>query len=56
MKRKFLIVGIILSIILLFLVNLSVGSAAIPIKEVFKVLIGEEPAKQSWEYIVLNYR
>lgn len=38
------------------LINISVGSVAIPIKEVFRILIGEEALKQSWEYIVLNYR
>lgn len=56
MKQKFLIIGIITSVILLFLVNISVGSVAIPIKEVFRILIGEEASKQTWEYIVLNYR
>jgi len=56
MKQKFLIIGILSSIILLFLVNISVGSVAIPLKEVFNILIGEESSKQTWEYIVLNYR
>jgi len=56
MKQKLLIIGIVLSSILLFLVNISVGSVAIPIKEVFAILIGEESSKQTWEYIVLNYR
>src|SRR5690554_4532690 len=56
MNHKFLIVGIVLSIILLFLINLSVGSVAIPIKEIFSILIGEDSSKQTWEYIVLNYR
>lgn len=56
MKHKLLIIGIIISIILLFLINISVGSVAIPIKEVFRILIGEESTKETWEYIVLNYR
>ena len=56
MKQKLLIIGIITSVILLFLVNISVGSVAIPIKEVFRILIGEEASKQTWEYIVLSYR
>lgn len=56
MKQKLLIIGIIISIVLLFLINISVGSVAIPIKEVFRILIGEETTKQTWEYIVLNYR
>lgn len=56
MKQKLLIIGIILGIILLFLVNLSVGSVGIPVKEVFKILTFEETSKPTWEYIVLNYR
>lgn len=55
-NHKLLTIGIILSILLLFLVNLSVGSVAIPIEEVFRTLIGETPSKPSWEYIILNYR
>lgn len=45
-----------LSIVLLFLANISLGSVAVPIKEVFRILFGEESSKQTWEYIVLNYR
>lgn len=56
MKQKLIIAGIILSCILLFLTNLSIGSVAIPIKEVFAILMGEESSKQTWEYIILNYR
>lgn len=41
---------------LLFLVNISVGSVAIPIKEVFKVLVGEDASKPTWQYIILYYR
>ena len=56
MKQKTLIVGIILSIILLFLINISVGSVNIPLKEVFRILTGEDASKQTWEYIITNYR
>src|SRR5690554_1694506 len=56
MKQKTLIVGIILSIILLFLINISVGSVNIPLKEVFRILTGEDTSKQTWEYIITNYR
>lgn len=56
MKQKFLIIGMLLSIVLLFLANISLGSVAVPIKEVFRILFGEESSKQTWEYIVLNYR
>jgi len=56
MKQKLLILGIILSILFLFLANLSIGSVAIPLKEVFKILFGDESTKQTWHYIILNYR
>jgi len=56
MKQKLLILGIIFSILFLFLANLSIGSVAIPLKEVFQILFGDESTKQTWHYIILNYR
>jgi len=32
------------------------GSVAIPIKEVFKSLLGGNASKETWEYIIINYR
>jgi len=43
-------------LLLLFLLNISFGSISIPIKEVFKSLIGENASKATWQYIILNYR
>ncbi len=40
----------------LFLINLSLGSVAIPLKDVCKILIGENSSKETWEYIIINYR
>jgi len=37
-------------------VNISVGSVSIPIKEVFKSLAGGTASKETWEYIIINYR
>ena len=45
-----------LALVLLFLLNISLGSVAIPIKEVFKSLIGENISKETWHYIIINYR
>lgn len=56
MKRKLFIIGILLSIVLLFLINLSTGSVRIPLDEVFKSLSLEGSSKQTWDYIILNYR
>ncbi len=38
------------------LLNISLGSIAIPIKEVFKSLIGQNASKETWQYIIINYR
>ncbi|PKH68134.1 iron ABC transporter [Flavobacterium sp. ALD4] len=40
----------------LFLVNLSLGSVSIPLKEVFKSLTGGVTSKETWNYIIVNYR
>ena len=44
------------SLLFVFLLNISFGSVAIPIKEVFKSLIGENASKETWQYIIINYR
>ncbi|QLE02257.1 iron ABC transporter permease [Galbibacter sp. BG1] len=45
-----------LLLILFFLINISLGSVRIPLQEIINTLIGNEPSKESWQYIVLNYR
>ncbi len=40
----------------LFLINISLGSVSIPLKEVFKSLTGGTCSKETWEYIIVNYR
>ena len=47
---------LIIGIITLFLINLSLGSVAIPLKDVFKSITGGIPTKETWHYIILNYR
>ena len=36
--------------------NISLGSVHIPLPDIFKSLLGNESIKESWQYIVLNYR
>jgi len=45
-----------LSLVLLLLLNISLGSVSIPIKDVFNSLIGENSSKETWDYIIINYR
>ena len=45
-----------LGTLLLFFINISLGSVTIPFQEVFRSLTGGEVSKQAWEYIIVNYR
>ncbi len=45
-----------LSLLFLLVLNISLGSVSIPVKEVFKSVCGSTASKESWEYIILNYR
>ncbi len=42
--------------VLLFVLDISFGSVSIPLKNVFNSLIGNHSSKETWEYIILNYR
>ncbi|KAF2518474.1 iron ABC transporter permease [Flavobacterium salilacus subsp. salilacus] len=53
---RFLFLALGIGLVLLFLANLSLGSVNIPFKDVIQTLAGGEAAKNSWEYIILNYR
>ena len=43
-------------LIVLFIVNISLGSITIPFKEVYTSLTGGHSSKSTWEYIIINYR
>ena len=45
-----------IGMIFLFVINISLGSVSIPVKDVFKSLTGENASKETWEYIIINYR
>ena len=40
----------------MFLINISSGSVSIPMKDVFNSLTGGHASKETWHYIILNYR
>jgi iron complex transport system permease protein len=52
------ILFIILSVALLLalLLNISLGQVGIPMKEVFQSLFGGHASKDTWEYIIVNFR
>jgi len=43
-------------LIIFILINLSLGSVDIPLKSVLYTLSGNDIAKESWQYIILQYR
>ncbi|MBL8133548.1 MAG: iron ABC transporter permease [Anaerolineae bacterium] len=54
--KRFLAVGLILLLALLFLLSLAMGSVTIPVEEVARILLGQEPSKAVWTNIVLDFR
>jgi iron complex transport system permease protein len=42
--------------VLLFVLDISFGSVSIPFKDVYSTLIGNQATKETWQYIILNYR
>lgn len=40
----------------MFIINISLGSIAIPLKDVFKSITGSIASKETWQYIIVNYR
>lgn len=44
------------ALLLTLLLNISSGQVSIPVKEVFKSLFGTHASKDTWEYIIVNFR
>ena len=57
-KYKIPIAIFFLSVLLLFafVLNIVFGSISIPISEVLNSLIGNKSSKETWQFIILNYR
>ncbi|WP_439128832.1 FecCD family ABC transporter permease [Polaribacter sp.] len=53
-KKQFILLSILL--IILFFVNVSLGSVSIPFKDIFNTLIGDFSSKESWQTIILQFR
>ena len=50
----FMLIAVCLALV--FILNLSLGSVAIPFKDTLAILFGGEAAKPAWEFIVMDYR
>ena len=55
-QYTFLFSSLLLLLLLSLLLNISLGQVAIPIKEIFKSLLGGNASKDTWEYIIINFR
>ena len=58
LKKNHYILFICFTILLaiFFVMDLISGQVSIPLKEIFKILLGQESSKSTWEYIILNFR
>lgn len=55
-QHKILFSALLFGLVLTFLLNISFGQVAIPIKEVAKSIFRFGNVKETWEYIILNFR
>jgi iron complex transport system permease protein len=55
-NNSFLFSILIIGVTFLFLLNISLGSINIPIKDVYQSLVYGSCSKETWNYIILNYR
>lgn len=53
-KRHFILLAIVL--LLLFILNISLGSVSIPIKDILNILFTNNATKESWQIIIINFR
>ncbi|MGF1490472.1 MAG: iron chelate uptake ABC transporter family permease subunit [Prochloraceae cyanobacterium] len=55
-NKKYLIVLLSLGLIAIFLLNLTLGSVAIPLTDIIKILLGGEPENTAWTKIIIDFR
>jgi iron complex transport system permease protein len=55
-RNTFLFTALTLALLAALLLNVAEGQVSIPVKEVFKSLFGGQASKDTWEYIIVNFR
>lgn len=50
------LLGLLGALVGVFVLSLTLGSVDIPLRDVLKILVGEEPARKTWTTIVLKFR
>lgn len=53
---RFYFLGLALLLLVVFLMNISLGSVAIPIQDIISGIFGSSQLKSSWHYILIEYR
>ena len=55
-RNTMLIAGLALLVVVLWIANIFIGSVAIPVEEVWRVLCGQPCERESWRYIIIESR
>jgi iron complex transport system permease protein len=55
-RNSILFISLTLALLLTLVLNISFGQVAIPFKEVIKSIFGSSASRETWEYIIINYR
>ncbi len=55
-RHKGLLLLLFVLVVLMALVNVSLGSVEIPLKDIFSILFTKGTSQESWHYIILEYR
>jgi iron complex transport system permease protein len=55
-RNSILLTSLTVLLLLALLLNISFGQVAIPLKDVFNSLIGANVSKDSWDYIIFDFR
>jgi len=55
-RRKLYILAAVAAVVLLFILNLLVGAADIPVHDVVRIIAGREHGHEGWQYIIMESR
>ncbi len=54
--RRAVLIGLLAALLGVFLLSLALGSVSIPLGDILKILVGEEPQRATWTTIVRDFR
>lgn len=55
-RKSYLFILLIATLFLSLILNIALGQVSIPIKEIFNSIFGWHSSKETWEYIIINFR